>query len=58
VGIAGTGGGFGTAAVGVAVPNDPLLVGFVAYVQWTHLDAASPDSVPLVFSSGGILVVH
>jgi hypothetical protein len=40
------------------VPNDPLLVGFVAYVQWTHLDAASPASVPLVFSNGGILVVH
>lgn len=55
--VAPVGGGLGTASVALAVPFDPLLLGAVLYTQWAQFDAATPASVPLTFSNGGIVVV-
>ena len=52
-----TGGGLGTSAFGLGIPNDPLLRGAVVYTQWTQLDPGAPGTVPLTFSNGGIVVV-
>jgi hypothetical protein len=53
-----TTGGLGSAAFALAVPFDPLLLGFTAHAQWAQLDAVSPAAVPLTFSNGGTFVVH
>ncbi len=48
----------GTAALALAIPPDPLLVGFVCHAQWAQLDLASPAIVPATFSHAGTIVVH
>jgi hypothetical protein len=46
------------AAVGFAVPPDPLLRGAVLYVQWGQLDPGSPATLmPITVSEGGVLTV-
>jgi hypothetical protein len=42
----------------LSIPNDPLLLGAVAYTQFAQFDAAAPGLVPLTFSGGGIVVIH
>jgi hypothetical protein len=51
------GGGLGTAAIPIAVPQDPLLTGTVLYTQWAQFDGGSPAIAPVTFSSGGAIVV-
>lgn len=51
------GGGLGSAALALAVPGDPQLVGAVVYAQWAQVDAASPAALPFTFSNAGAVVV-
>lgn len=56
--ISGSGPGNGTSAMPVFVPNNPLLLGFVADVQWGILDPGAPSFFGVVTSPGGKIVVY
>jgi hypothetical protein len=56
--ITGAGPGNGIAAMPVIIPNNPVLAGFVADVQWGILDPGALSFVGVVTSAGGKVVVY
>lgn len=57
VSITPVGGGLGSAALALPVPNSPLLVGAVVYGQWAQVDAASLAVLPFTLSNAGAVAV-
>jgi hypothetical protein len=51
------GGGLGSAALALPVPDSPWLVGAVVYAQWAQVDPASLAVLPFTLSNAGAVAV-
>lgn len=53
----GSGPGVGQSAFALPIPNQPVLIGYLADVQWAVLDPGSPSPLGFTLSSAGKLVL-